>query len=317
MNKSCWLIGAGYMATEYVRVLKSSAVDFTVITRGEEKAVGLQKEFEIPVSWGGLTTHLNKNRTIPDFAIVAVSVEELYPVVKQLLNTGIKNILVEKPGGLYQTEIDDLSETSEQNGINLFIAYNRRFYASVKFLKEKTREDGGITSINFEFTEWVHTIDTNKFPALVLEKFLIANSSHVIDTVFHLVGRPKILSNFLGGNEIEWHKSGSIFAGSGITEHGILFSYISNWGAPGRWGIEICTSKRKYYLKPLERLAIQEKGSVNVLPYEADYSPDEQFKPGLKCLLDDFFELNTEMLCSIQEHRLNFSFYEKIAGYSS
>ena len=42
-------------------------------------------------------------------AIVCVGVEELAAVSTQLIECGIKNILVEKPGGLSATEITELT----------------------------------------------------------------------------------------------------------------------------------------------------------------------------------------------------------------
>lgn len=315
MNNKCWLIGAGYMATEYIKVLKDKDIDFEVITRGAERAVYLEKEFNITVVSGGISTCWQLEKKVPEYAIVAVSVEELTIVVLELIAHGVKNILVEKPVGLNQYEIDKIVFASKEKEINVFVAYNRRFYTSVKILKDFIKKDGGVKSVNFEFTEWIHTIDEKKFPSSVLSKFVIANSSHVIDTVFHIIGKPKELNCHVNGNEVAWHPSGSIFVGSGISEDGILFSYSSNWGSPGRWGIEICTSKRKYYLKPLEKLAIQEKGSVQVNEFNADYSVDEKFKPGLKNMLNAFFGVKKDYLCTIIEHQQNFKFFNKIAGY--
>lgn len=315
MSKNCWLIGAGYMATEYIKVLQALDVDLEIITRGEKRAIDLASEYNVDVKWGSLDQFLSDKSSIPDYAIVAVSVEELYSVTMSLINAGVKYILVEKPVGLTQGEIDNVASVSQQNGTKIYVAYNRRFYASISQLKKAAQEDGGITSVSFEFTEWVHTIDTNKFPPSVLDKFLIANSTHVIDTVFFLAGRPKTLSNFVKGNMVEWHKAGSIFVGSGITENDVLFSYSSNWAAPGRWSIEVCTNKRRYYLKPMERLAVQEKGTVQVKDYDIDYLIDEKYKPGLINMVNAFFNHDTETLCTITEHQLNFPFYDKISGY--
>ena len=36
--------------------------------------------------------------------------------------------------------------------------------------------------------EWVHTINEDDYSNEVLEKWIISNSSHVIDTVFYLIG---------------------------------------------------------------------------------------------------------------------------------
>ncbi|MGY4383087.1 putative dehydrogenase [Pedobacter sp. UYP24] len=310
------LVGSGYMAKEYLQVLASLDFKVTVIGRGKEKITILNEEFpQFDFHSGGLENYFKDDNDGFDFAINAVNVEYLKETSLLLINKKIRNILVEKPGGLNQKEIDELTIQSDQKNVNLFIAYNRRFYSSINILQEKIKEDGGIKSVHFEFTEWTHTIDANMYAPSVLEKFIIANSTHVIDTFFYLAGTPKILNNMVGGNEISWHPAGSIFIGSGITDRNIFFTYNSNWNAPGRWGIEVLTSKRKYYLKPLERLAIQEKGSVEIKAFDADYSVDIDFKPGLRLMLESFFNGGDLRLCTIKDHQRSFQFYENIGGY--
>ena len=58
----------------------------------------------------------------------------------------------------------------------------------------------------------------------------------------------------LSQRKISWHPSASGFVGSGVTDNGVLFSYISNWDCPGRWSVEIITNKRRFILSPLEEL---------------------------------------------------------------
>lgn len=315
MKNKIWLIGAGYMASEYVKVLKALNVDFSVIGRGKDSSLQFSDNHGVEVISGGIDTFLETRSVLTDHAIVAVSVGELFITTLKLIELKIRNILVEKPAGLSLNEIKTLSNYANLNGINLFVAYNRRHYTSLKLLKDFVVEDGGIKSINFEFTEWVHTIDFNKFPTEVLQKFLIANSTHVIDTVFHLAGRPKKLESIVEGNNLSWHSAGSIFMGIGITELGIPFSYSSNWESPGRWVIEVLTSKRRLYLKPLEKLFFQEKGQVVVNEVLADYSKDQEYKPGVYNMVADFLQGNSDVLCTIKEHHENFSYYEKIGGY--
>lgn len=318
MNHNCWLVGAGDMAMEYAKVLQALQINFLVIGRGKKRVDELLSKFTVDAIHGGLKSHTESFKgALPEFAIVAVSNEMLTGVALELIDLGIKNILVEKPAGLNYESVSLLKQRSEAAGVKLFVAYNRRFYTSVNYLKERIAAEGGVASISFEFTEWVHTIDTNKYPPEVLSRFLIANSSHVIDTVFHLAGKPRELHSHVSGNSVEWHPSGSVFTGSGVTEKNIPFSYASNWGAPGRWAIEITTAQRRYYLKPLERLGVQEKGSVQVNELAADYSKDIDFKPGLLDLNKAFFAKDASVLCTIEEHVSHFSFYEQIGNYRS
>ena len=70
-----------------------------------------------------------------------------------------KNILVEKPAGLNKQKIMEVSELAKEKDAQVYVAYNRRYYASVLKAQEIIAEDGGVTSFNFEFTEWAHVIE--------------------------------------------------------------------------------------------------------------------------------------------------------------
>jgi hypothetical protein len=167
-----------------------------------------------------------------------------------------------------------------------------------------------------EFTEWIHTIDPSIYDNETLTKWIIANSSHVIDTVFHLIGFPKDLNTIVGGvNEIIWHPSGSVFTGSGISEKNIPFSYNTDWSSAGRWSIEIFTNKRRFYLKPMEKLFEQKKGSINISEISLDADVDENFKPGLYKQTQAFLNSDFSDLVSIDEQIRALSIYEKIGGY--
>ncbi|MHA8090224.1 Gfo/Idh/MocA family oxidoreductase [Aquirufa antheringensis] len=316
MNNNCWLIGAGYMAEEYVKVLKDLNTDFIVIGKGEANVTNLINKYGIKGFSGGVSSFLNTTSSVPEFAIIAVSCEELYHTTQLLLSLGIRNILVEKPAGLKLDEISHLTQRAIESNINLYVAYNRRFYHSMDLLRNRIEEEGGIQSVQFEFTEWVHSIDTNKFPSSVLSRFVIANSSHVIDSVFFLAGKPKEFNFLVARNDVDWHPTGSLFTGSGITEKGVHFAYSSNWGAPGRWGIEVLTSTSRYYLKPLERLSRQEKGSICIQEIESDYQIDMDYKPGVYNMVNAFLgRKSNPSLCHISDHESNFRFYELIGNY--
>ena len=309
------LVGAGPMAQDYARVLEAQKRDFKVVGRGIENITKFQKHFpSIECFHGGLEKYLASHSAASQ-AIAAVPVSKLYDIAVQLLDAGVSNILLEKPGALFKENVDNL--IALKKGALIDIAYNRRFYQAVRHAKEIIQEDGGVLSCTFEFTEWVHVIGSGRHSDAILRKWVLANSSHVIDLVFHLCGIPRILHPYISGDDIKWHPSGSIFVGSGVTVRGIPFSYHSNWNSPGRWGVEILTAQHRLYLKPMEKLHVQEKGSVAVEEHVGDYSIDDKFKPGLFNEVTAFFEQHTNVLCSIEEHRRHFEFFETIAGYEA
>ncbi len=306
------------MALEYAKVLQAQNISFEIIGNRPEKLNEFKKIYpNVKTYEGGYELYLQNYKPL-DNVIIASSLETGYQAAKAFIINGAKNILTEKPAGLCQKEIDDLKTLASNGNVRLLVAYNRRFYQSLKYARNLIEQDGGISSIHFEFTEWIHTIDQDKFLPHVLDKFLIGNSSHVIDTVFHLAGRPKEISTIIKGNNIKWHTSGSIFCGSGITINDIPFSYHSNWESAGRWSIEILTLKHRIYLKPMEKLSIQKLGSIAIEEMDKPYDIDINFKPGLYLQTEAFLKrIDSNLICTIEEHQANFEFYEKIAGYKS
>lgn len=305
-----WIIGAGEIAREYGRVLKSLNYDFIVIGRGEKSAQIYKKEIEKEVIIGGLKAFLDTKPEIADKAIVATNLDSLSDTTIQLLNYGIKDVFCEKPGFQYPSEMQYVYELAQQKKANVFYAYNRRFFASVIKAEEIIKADEGVKSLNFEFTEWGHVIETLKKPQGDLQNWLYANSSHVIDLAFFLGGTPVHMSSFTLGS-ISWHKP-AIFTGAGVTDKGALFNYAANWAAPGRWGVEVLTSKHRLYLRPMEKLQIQELGSIAINTVELDDHLDKEFKPGFFLETKAFIASDFERLCSIAEQWHHLSYYKQI-----
>lgn len=305
------LVGAGYMGREYHKVLQKQGITHAVVCRSEETALRFQNEMgELPL-FGGVETVISRIDHIPAHAIVAVNVDELMETSICLIKAGVRRILVEKPGGLSSEQIKNVKDIAEQFGSEVYVAYNRRFYASVDKALEFVERDGGVTSFSFEFTEWGHKIASLSHTQRIKDAWLLANSSHVIDLAFFLGGYPKEISAFKSG-KLDWHKSASKYAGAGITEKGALFSYQANWDAPGRWAIEILTKEHRLYLKPLEKLFVQEKGSIDINEVLIENEFDLKFKPGLYNQTSAFLSGNDERLLSISDQLGHMSTYEAI-----
>lgn len=308
-----WLIGAGGIAIEYSKVLKALKKEFITIGRGHEKAQAFYEATgEKPIE-GGLDAYIQTNPVIAEYAIVAVNVEHLAATTISLMKFGVKQIFCEKPGFNEPSELNEVLAVAEETGAKVYYAYNRRFFASVLKAEEIIKDDGGLSSMNFEFTEWGHVIANTEHPAAVKKNWMTANSSHVIDLAFFEGGEPEQMYSLSSG-ELSWHKP-SNFAGAGITEKGVLFNYQANWNAPGRWAVELLTTQHRIYLKPIEQLQIQDKGSVKVYPVEIDDHLDKEFKPGFYLETKAFLDGNTERLCCLDEQINHLThIYEKIMG---
>ena len=308
-----WIIGAGTIGIEYTKVMTALNREFITIGRGHEKAEKYRESTGHDVIEGGLEKFLRTNPPVAEKAIVAVNVQSLASTTIALMKYGVKHIFCEKPGFNEPSELEKVEKVAKETGAKVYYAYNRRFFAATLAAEKVIEDDGGLLSFNFEFTEWGHVIATHNFSKETLDNWFYANSTHVVDLAFFLGGNP-IEMNCFAKDSISWHKP-SNFAGSGITTKGVLFSYNANWNAPGRWAVELLTAKHRIYLKPMEQLQLQDKGSVKVYTVEIDDHLDKEFKPGFYLETKAFLEGKTERLCTFQrqvEHVKKV--YNKILG---
>jgi len=315
-NKSILIIGAGWMARQYAITLKEMNVkDVTIFSRSKEKTTSLCNEFEFKPSFGNPKETISK---IPekDLTIVATSISSLIQMTKLAVKSGQKNILVEKPGSLYYNELLELQKNTEN--IRIRIAYNRLTYPNLHKLKSLVFQEGGISSCNFTFTERIESIDFKKENPDIYSRWGISNSLHIISMVFELIGFPQE-SLFYQSGKLDWHPTGSIFVGSGLTEKNIPFSYHADWGSSGRWGIEIMTQENAYRLISLEDLYVCHKNSFNweKIPFEIAF-PKAKHGVAEEIAIMLFDELEDKIPLTTLDKAAQFNqIAEKILGYNS
>jgi predicted dehydrogenase len=315
-NKNIWLIGSGTMAIEYAKVLAAQQISFTCIGRGRLSAENFKRKTGFDVVTGGIQAAINKKASPPPkYVIVAVPNSELSSVAISLIEWGVKHILLEKPGGLDYNEIEKVSEIAKQKDADVKIAYNRRFYASVLAAEEFIKKDGGVTSFNFEFTEWLdmiknaHVNDNNG-------DIFLGNSTHVIDMAFFLGGNPKEMACYSKSEKGQYDEDCvRIFTGAGISVTDAFFSYQANWSAPGRWSVEILTSYHRLIFRPLEQLYIQKKGSISIEKVEIDDTLDKTYKPGLYREVEAFLgQKDANRFLTIHDQVAQSIYYKKMQG---
>lgn len=310
---SVLLVGTGNMGKEYCKVLKDMPVTFDVIGRGQNNADLFYEKTGVKALTGGVEANFDHLQGVPTHAIVAVGDYELCSVAKYLLSRGVKNILLEKPGGISKEQILEIYNLAKMEDAGVFIAYNRRYYSSVGKALEIIEQDGGVRSFIFEFTEWIHLFEGRENKGNI-EQLLYGNSGHVIDLAFFLGGLPVEMSSYVS-EKLSWSGHNRAFAGSGITDKGALFSYQANWDAPGRWGLEVMTSEHRLIFRPLEELQIQEKRSVKIEKVEVDNRLDIEYKPGLYREVESF--LNNEIsdrTVTVERQIKNWDIFTKIEG---
>jgi predicted dehydrogenase len=314
-SKKVAVFGVGAVAREYCKVLQHLDVDFSVVGRsktGVEKFASATGIIAVP---NGVEGWKDKGDPSIKSAIVAVNLEDLAQAAIDLMDCGIRNILLEKPGGINAEEIRQVKDKAKATGTKLWIAYNRRFYASVLKAQKIISNDGGVKSFNFEFTEWPHIIlDKVKSEAAKNNWFLV-NSTHVVDIAFLLGGFPEKLETFTTGG-CDWHPDSAIFAGSGVSKNGALFSYQSNWLAPGSWSVEILTLNNRLIFRPLEKLQTQKNKSVAIDFVDIDDQLDVEFKPGFYKQTEYFLKgASHGNFISVEQHYENVTRHYLKIGY--
>ncbi|WP_396170213.1 hypothetical protein [Flavobacterium sp.] len=313
MNKETkiLLLGAGPMAIEYAKILKHQNINFITIGNTRNGALKFEEEINTKVVLGGIENWI-KNNTLINLSLykVIVTVNEniLGTIAKLLISSGFKNILVEKPGGLDFEDIQSVNNLAIENKANIYIAYNRRFFSSTLTVRDLIELDGGVTSFNFEFTEWGHIIKDLVKNEGVLGQWFIQNSSHVIDLAFYIGGNPYVLKSFVKGGQ-SWHPNGTIFSGAGISDKNALFSYNANWESAGRWWVEFLTTENRYIMKPMEQLFVQRRGSIKIEQIELEDELDKRFKPGLYKQVEAFLNSPTKLM-KIEEQIKMLPFYK-------
>lgn len=286
------LVGAGNMSIQYAKILNSLKVDYSVISRGTDSADIFEREIGKKVVTGGLEKSYKKLVTKPSHTIVATTLESLEGNAIFLLENGMKNVLIEKPGSVNAEGLKKIYDKSQEKHCKVFIGYNRRFYSSVTEAEKLIRLDGGLKSFVFEFTERSYQIKKLKKPQFQLNNWFVGNSTHVLDMAFFFGGKPKELSSYVIGDS-EWHTNKVIYTGAGVTEKDILFSYHANWESPGNWKLELLTNHNRYIFSPLEELKVQRLGSIETEHVKIDNTLDEEFKPGIYKQVKEFLYNST------------------------
>ncbi|MHA7774505.1 Gfo/Idh/MocA family oxidoreductase [Roseibium sp. M-1] len=279
-NDSVLLVGAGPMARAYAAVLEAMSRPYHIAGRGEASATQFEQEFNKRPGTGPFEVQLAAMGAAPHTAIVAASAANLAQVTRQLLTAGTKRLLVEKPLGFDIEGVVEIAALAGAAQAEVYVAYNRRFFASTECAAQFIDEDGGPLSVKFDFTESSRRIEALDKNPLELDGWFYGNSSHVIDLALFLGGVPKFLQA-QSMNGLSWHSRGGIFTGHGETVSGAAMSWHANWLAPGRWGVEVMTRNRRLIMQPIEQLFVQTHDSFAVTQVKIDDSLDKKFKPGL------------------------------------
>lgn len=313
------VVGYGNMGREFVKALQALGVGQICVSSLSEESLLPLKDFENVTVVGGGYQRLKRKPGRDELAIIATPTAHLIPAAHHLRELGYRQFLIEKPISLWSTALKEFCKIFTHAQITVTSGYNRAAYPSLLELKHLAGQEGGITSCNYNFTEFTNRIDPKNYTPAESLRWGIANSLHVMSMAHALIGMPKLWKGHHADSAVSWHPAGSVFVGSGISERGVPFAYHADWGSTGRWFIEAHTKSASYRLCPLEQLSVRHS-------FKEDWReiPISSFAPNVKVGFAEQVAsiLNEEIrqdipLISLKEACVLTEFGEDIFGYSN
>jgi predicted dehydrogenase len=316
-DQTVTLIGYGAMGRYYFQALQAlKAGVVRICTRTAERTQEVHRLSGVQTISGGYSALPEAGAHKEALVIIATPIQEIAPALRHVLKLGYRRILCEKPVSLWSKEVEQLAEEAKRMNAQVYSAFNRRAYPAFIELSERIRQEGGVTSCTYEFTEILSHFNPEDYTLTEQQRWGIANSLHVISMAHGFIGLPQTWTGYRSG-ELPWH-SHSVYVGSGLTADQVPFNYHADWGSQGRWGVEISTAKAIYRLCPLETL----QRKTNPLG-DWEEVPVETFQRDLKAgiveeiaaMVDNRIQ-QTVRLPDLQETAKLIHFAEDIFGYS-
>jgi predicted dehydrogenase len=269
-------IGAGNMTSNHMKSF-SSFSEFEICgiySRTKDKAYDLSTKFSNCIVCDSIEDLYNITK--PDLVVISVPELSTKSVCLEAFKYGWK-ILIEKPVGYNLQEAKEIFEYSLKTESTVYVAFNRRHYSSTLNLIKELNINNEPRLIHIYDQEGPIAAKKSNQPDLVLKNWMFANSIHLIDFL-QFLGRGKIVEI---KNILPWNDENTNFFMSKISyESGDIAIYESIWDSPAPWAIVINTKSKRYELRPIEKLFIQNEGSR--LQIEIDQNKDDiEYKPGL------------------------------------
>lgn len=274
------IIGAGYMAEEYLKVFSSKKIVLEAIySRTVSKSEILKKKYKIKKIYKSLNDLKNDNEI--NALIITVNPDSTKDIIDNL-NIYNYRVLCEKPVGINFDETKKI--ISKIKNKYFYVALNRRFYSSSLkafnlVIKNKSKR---LISIRDQELQ-------NSKSKLYNKNLMYWNSVHLIDFI-NIYARGKLLKvqrlKKFEDNKFSENLTRLFFS----SKDEVL--YHCNWNSPGPWSINIIQKNQSIEMKPLENL-VQEKlikGKRKRVFHEIS-KIDLKFKPGLFYQVSDFLKM--------------------------
>jgi len=278
------IIGAGYMAEEYLKVFSNKKIHCEAIfSRTLSKSKILKKKYNIKKIYKSLNDLKNDNKI--NALIIAVNADSTQNLINNL-DIHKYRVLCEKPVGINFEETKKI--ISKIKNKHFYVALNRRFYGSNLKANNLINKNKGKRFISIRDQEMQNFKSKN-----VNKNLMYCNSVHLIDYI-NIYARGKLLKiqrlKKFKNNKFSENLTRLVFS----SKDEVL--YHCNWNSPGPWSVNIIQKNHSIEMKPLENL-VQEKLIENqrIKIFYNKSKIDCKFKPGLFYQVSEFLRmLNNE-----------------------
>jgi len=271
------IIGAGYMAEEHIKVFHSlsEAKVVGIYSRTLDKSAHLASKYNIDFVAKSIPELYNQ--TEASLVVIAVNIEETYNIASMSFKYPWI-ILLEKPAGCDLQEADALLKLAKQTKSNIYVALNRRYYSSTKYVIEDLKHNHDKKYIHIQDQQDLHLSSEHRFHPKVIKNWMFANSIHLIDylTLF-CSGEVESITPI-----IRWDPNNpNIVIAKVKYTSGDIGIYEGIWnGSPGPWSVSINTKSKRYEMRPLESCQYQLQNERILNNTELSWQ-DKKWKPGL------------------------------------
>ena len=267
------IVGTGYMALEYAKCLGYLNVPVYVLGRRELYRARFEKQGVRYVC--GTVLSNSELFAAAQIVIVCCSIESNLSVLVDVGLVSSARIYLEKPGFLCSESWRDATDLLRQH--DLWVVFNRRFFRLSEIFRQGIGDNPG-GKLFVDISDDIRSIESTTKGTLVQQRWVVANSIHVIDLADWLTGGFDLLRASVKGG-LACHPSGHIFNGEGLSDGSVSVHVMGEFSDRGRWKIAYETDQICFTLKPLEKLEIRD--AVTGQSQVVVESEVDGLKPGL------------------------------------
>ncbi len=302
------------MGRAHLEVLKSSPY-FRVVGVASHTGVSAQrlaKEFRVEnhgSDWKEMASATGARA-----CVVTVSHLLNEKITSEAIGAGL-HVLAEKPVSLDAASIRKLHLLAQQQGVQVLVGMNRRYYPSILEAINTVKYYGKIIGITILAPDPVAPYRSmGTYDSLVYDEWLKMNTIHAID-LFQMIGGD-ILDFQIYKTNVSEHRECSLTASLRFKDK-LLGTFVSHssYGGMQDWQVIIAGEGIQANIGPLEQATLKLDRSPAYAVSSA--KRNDGLKPGLYEQATAFSEaINTEMLvwpsCDLEEHAKTIEFIESM-----